>query len=134
MPVNPPGRRENTGRSSEYSDQARYAWGVPGNLTTTDNDKIPILPGQDDIVSTATAQLKTAPATQSVKVDVLLVNRVDGSTVSTLCTLEIPAGDLEPSGDATFTSVRVDSTKGITLSITQIGTGTVGATLSVVVQ
>lgn len=109
----------------------RYAFTFQGTLNLTDNTLIPWLPGQGDIVSQATGQVKNAPAGTSITMDILLIKRVDGSTTATLATLTILSGNL--TGDIAFPATLVDSAHALALSITQIGSISAGDNLTVVV-
>jgi hypothetical protein len=109
----------------------RYAFTFQGNLDTTDNALIPWLPGQGDSVTKATGQVKSAPAGTDITIDILLIKRSDGSTVSTLGTLTIASGNLV--GDLVFSSTLVDSDHALAISITQVGSISAGANLTVVV-
>ena len=127
-----PDQRKNTGRSSQFAENARYAFTFQDFLTLTDNALIPWLPGQDDVVSQATAQVKSAPAGAAITADIQLIERSDGSIVSTLGTITIADGVL--TGDLTFaTATEVDSSHALALVITQIGSISAGANLTVVV-
>lgn len=109
----------------------RYAFTFQDNLNITNNALIPWLPGQDDSVEKATGQVKSAPAGTDITIDVLLIKRSDGSTVSTLGTLTIASGNL--TGDLSFSPTLVDSSHALAISITQVGSISAGANLTVVV-
>jgi len=128
-----PATRDWTGRSSQYAQDARYGFTVSDVLTTTDNLKIPAIIGQNDVVSQADAQVRVAPVGAAIHVAILLILRSDGSTVSTLGTVTIADGALE-SGGLTFTPTIVDSSHAIAIAITQVGSGTAGSTLTVIVS
>lgn len=126
-----PDQRKNTGRSSQFAENARYAFTFQGSVNLTDNALIPWLPGQDDVVSQATAQMKSAPAGANLTADIQLIKRSDGSIVSTLGTITVVDGSI--TGDLAFAATQVDSAHALALVITQIGSISAGANLTVVV-
>lgn len=102
----------------------------PDDLTTTDNALIPWVPGRGQTVFGAFAQVKTAPVGDDITIDINLIDGSDGSTVSTLTTLTIADGDLQ-STPVTFTATEVPQNYSLEAQITQIGSGTAGANLTV---
>lgn len=117
--------------SPDVQQVVRYAFTVPGTLTTTNNTLIPWLPGQGDSVSKATGQMKNQPSGTAITVDILLIKRTDGSTTATLATLTILSGNLV--GDITFALTPVDSDHALAINITQIGSISAGDNLTVVI-
>lgn len=126
-----PAERGSTGRSSQFTDQARYGFAVGDALTTTGNDIINVLPGQGDVVSQASGNVRVAPVGAAITVDIQLINLTTGAVVSTLATLTIAAAALVGSID--FTPTLIDSAHGLVIAITQIGSISAGSTLTVVV-
>lgn len=108
-----------------------YTFTVPDVLTTVDNVLIPWLIGRGKPVSNVTGTVKTAPTGASITVAIKLILRSDGSTVSTLGTLTIVAGS--KTGDLAFTSTAVPITHALAAEITQVGSGTAGANMTVMV-
>jgi hypothetical protein len=128
MPTVP---KQNTGRSSQFADYSPTAlFVVPGTLTTTDNDKIPWIPGRGSYFTTVTGQVKTASTGADITVDISLITRatglIDGSVLGTLT---IPAGSLV--GTITIPNTLVDTFHALAAAITQIGSGTAGANLTI---
>jgi hypothetical protein len=123
-------QRFNTGRSSQFLDSSPTAvFTVPGNLTTTDNDKILWVPGRNTYVSQATAQVKVAPVGANITVDIQLITRSTGAVVSTLGTVTIPDGNLE--GTVSLSLTQILDTQALAAVITNVGSGTAGADLTV---
>ena len=123
--------RLNTGRSSQFLDTApTYVFPSPDTLTNTDNALIGWLPGRNNWVDTVTGQVKTAPAGANITVDIKLITRSTGATVSTLGTLTIAAGNL--TGTASLTKTQILDTQALAAEIVTVGSpGTEGKNLTV---
>ena len=106
-----------------------YVFNSPDVLTTTDNVLIPWIPGRSRKVDGATAQVKTAPATQDIIIAVKLIDRATGAVISTLGMIVIPVGTLQ--GTISFGAITVLTTQALAAEITQVGVGPAGANLTV---
>jgi hypothetical protein len=129
-------QKENTGRSSEFLDTAPTACFTDPvvTLALSDNINIPWIPGRGQRVTTATGQVKTAPAGQDIHIDIKLLTRATPLVdVTVLGTLIIPAGSLL--GIITFTAdpaTLVDTAHMLAAELTQVGSpGTEGSYLTV---
>lgn len=112
---------------------AKYVFVIPDDLTITDTDLIPFIPGQAKYVSVATGQVVEEPTGDDLLIDINLIDRTTGAVDSTIDTLTIIDGDFF--GDVTFSSpVLVPANKAIGLEITQVGSTNTGHTLTVIVK
>ena len=115
--------------------QLTYTFSSPDKLSTSasDNKLIPWQIGRNNVVSKATANVKTpAPVGADVTIDVKLMNRTTGAVISTLGTITIPAGALLPAAPLTFTPTLVPDTQALAIFVTQVGSpGTEGTDLTV---
>lgn len=126
-------QREKTGRSSQFVDRSpAYAFVIPDDITTTDNDLNGVIPGQGKDVQRAQAQIVSAPTGAALTADIQIVDRATGAVDSTLATITIPDGALF--ADATFAKTNIPTNKALTIAITQVGSTTPGRTLTVVVS
>lgn len=110
-----------------------YVFSSPGTLTTTDNGLIPWIPGRNNTVDAATAQVKTpAPLGAPVVIDIKLIDRATGAVVSTLGTIAILAGSLVSAIPLIFAKAFVPDTQAVAIFITGVGSpGTEGTDLTV---
>jgi hypothetical protein len=83
-----------TGSSITLIGTPTYAFTKSSALATAD---LLTVPGKGQPVTRATASVETPPSGDDVTVDVLLIDRTDGSTISTVGTLTIADGAFEGS-------------------------------------
>lgn len=104
----------------------------PDDLTTdaADNALIPWIPGRGQAVTTATAQVKTAPTGADILISVKVITRSTGATASTLTSsLTVAASDF--TGTVTFAAATIATTQALAVEITQVGSTVAGADLTV---
>lgn len=106
-----------------------FIFTAPGDLTITDNDLIPWVPGRGSQVSDATGQVKTAPVGDDIEITVSVITRATGAVASTLGTLTIPDGTL--TGNLSFAPTTILTSQALACEITQVGVGTAGQNLTV---
>lgn len=106
-----------------------YAFTASGALTATG---LLTVPGRNQPVTKVTGQVGTASAGSDITIDLLLIKRSDGSTLSTLGTLTIVAAALEGTLFLT-TPTDITDDKALKASITDPGSGTPGQDLVMLV-
>lgn len=135
-PVNPQDADTQAARDAAIAAAAitpTYVFTSPGELTTTDNDLIPWIPGRGYDVAGAKAIVKAAPTGDDLEIDIVLIDTSDGTVISVIDTVVIAAGDFE--GTVTFSSpVNIPTSQALAVQITQIGSADPGENLTVAVH
>lgn len=118
-----------TGTSITLIGSTTYGFSKSGDLATAD---LLTVPGKGQPVTRATASVESPPSGDDVTVDILLIDRTDGSTLSTVGTLTIADGDFEGS---VFFSAPVDvlETQALKASV-DINTSTTAADMVMLVS
>lgn len=106
-----------------------FVFTSPSTLTTTDNMFIPWLPGRGTSVTTAQAQVKTAPTGANINVDLRIGVRATGVLAAAFATVVIAAGTLTV--DLVFGATLVDAAHFLAAEITQVGSTIAGSDLTV---
>jgi hypothetical protein len=117
-----------SGDAGVVSGPGTYIFTSPGDLTTTDNDLIPYLPGLGRIVDTLKALVKTAPIGADAIMEFFRGDLATGVLGASLGTVSVPDGS--KFAQTTIVPTRIRTDEFVAMFINQIGSITPGANLT----